>query len=103
MATLIPAETLTASLTSIQDTAVDAFGYVLPVIVTIAALVIALRLIKRFINEITEPDYTEGVGEMPDDGYLCPECGEWTPEYGPCEDCLEQYEDERIRSEEGDN
>ena len=48
---LIPSGSLDASLADIEDTGVDAFGIVVPVVITIAALLIAVKLVKRFISK----------------------------------------------------
>ena len=51
-ASLIPAGSLTSALTDIGDTGADAFSLVVPVMVTIAALAVGAKLIKRFLNRV---------------------------------------------------
>ena len=49
---LIPTGSLTTALGDISDTGSDAFGQIIPVMITIAALVIGAGLIKRFLGRI---------------------------------------------------
>ena len=51
-ASLIPVGSLTTALADIGDTGTDVFGLIIPVMVTIAALLIGVKLIKRFLNRI---------------------------------------------------
>jgi hypothetical protein len=50
-ASLIPAGALTDALSDITLTGQDAFSLIVPVVVVIAALLIAVKLIKRFLNK----------------------------------------------------
>ncbi len=49
--TLIPTGSLTATLGNISDTASDAFAIVVPVVLAVAGLMIAVKLVKRFISK----------------------------------------------------
>jgi len=51
-ASLIPTGALTTALADIEDTGQDAFGLVIPVLVTIMALVVGAKLVKRFLSKV---------------------------------------------------
>ena len=88
---LIPAGTVNVKIVDIQDTALELFTLILPVIVSVVALQIGIRLIKRFLNETSFP--------QDDDPKTCPACEAvlddydiWDVEHCPeCHEPLDVY------------